>query len=108
MAIFTPDEEVIRLGALVLRIVSVSEPIYGILVILEGVFNGMGDTKAPVIYSIITMWGIRIIGTIVVSRLFGLGLAWVWVMMVLDNVSRCIMLAVRFARGKWRKRLNIT
>ncbi|WRK53749.1 hypothetical protein SD457_00990 [Coprobacillaceae bacterium CR2/5/TPMF4] len=35
MGIFTPDPEVIRLGARVLRIVSVSEPFYGILIILE-------------------------------------------------------------------------
>ena len=43
MSIFTPDQKVIALGTRVLRIVSISEAIYGILIILEGTFNGMGD-----------------------------------------------------------------
>ena len=83
MGIFTPDPEVIRLGARVLRIVSVSEPFYGILIILEGTFNGMGDTKA-----------------------LNLGIEAVWVMMVVDNVSRCFLLARRFLKGGWKYRLN--
>lgn len=45
MSIFTPDQKVIALGTRVLRIVSISEPIYGILIILEGTFNGMGIPK---------------------------------------------------------------
>ena len=105
MSFFTPDPQVIQLGALVLRIVAVSEPIYGVLIILEGVFNGMGDTKAPVVYAILTMWGIRVLGTFIVTRFFAMGLAAVWVMMVIDNVSRCLLLMIRFLRGRWRGKL---
>lgn len=99
---FTPDDAVIELGARVLRIVSVSEPIYGVLVIMEGTFNGMGDTKAPFIYSLITMWGIRIGGSWLMIHVLHLGLEAVWVMMVIDNVCRCILLLQRFVRGRWR------
>lgn len=106
VGIFTPDTEVVRLGAKVLRIVAVSEPIYGILVILDGTFNGMGDTKAPFVYSLITMWGIRIGGAYIMIHMFGLGLEAVWVMMVIDNVARCGLLLQRFLRGKWKYRLN--
>jgi len=102
MSFFTPDAEVVRMGTGVLRIVSVSEPLYGVLVILEGVFNGMGDTKAPVVYSIITMWGVRVLGSFLMINVFSLGLQSVWVMMVADNVSRCIMLGCRFLKGKWK------
>ncbi|MCD7892594.1 MAG: MATE family efflux transporter [Erysipelotrichaceae bacterium] len=102
MSFFTPDQEVISMGTTVLRIVSVSEPIYGILVILEGTFNGMGDTKAPFIFSCITMWGVRIFGTYIVIHILHLGLAQVWVMMVCDNVLRCILLLQRFLREKWK------
>ncbi len=102
MSFFTPDQAVISMGTTVLRIVSVSEPIYGVLVILEGTFNGMGDTKAPFLFSCITMWGVRILGTYVVIHILHLGLAQVWVMMVCDNVLRCILLLQRFLREKWR------
>lgn len=107
VGIFTPDDEVIRLGAQVLRIVAVSEPIYGIMVILDGTFNGMGDTKAPFVYSLITMWGIRIGGSFVMIHLLHLGLWAVWVMMVIDNVSRCLLLLQRFLRGKWKYRMEM-
>lgn len=98
MGIFTPDAEVIELGAAVLRIVAVSEPIYGVLVIIEGVFDGMGDTKAPVIYATFTMWGIRILGSFIMIKLFNLGLQAVWLMMIADNIARCILLLARFLR----------
>jgi len=87
--------------------VAVSEPIYGVLVILEGVFNGMGDTKAPVLFSIITMWGIRVLGSFLLINLAGMGLRAVWCMMVFDNVGRCILLLIRFLRGGWRKRMPV-
>lgn len=106
MAIFTPDMKVIELGARVLRIVSLSEPIYGILVILEGTFNGMGDTKAPFVFSLITMWGIRVTGSFLMINLFHLGIEAVWIMMVIDNVSRCGLLMTRFFKGNWKYRLN--
>lgn len=102
VGIFTTDTQVIELGAKVLRIVSVSEPIYGVLVIMEGTFNGMGDTRAPFIYSLITMWGIRIGGSWIMIHVLQLGLEAVWVMMVIDNVFRCVLLLQRFIRGHWK------
>lgn len=106
MRFFTPDTGVIALGTVVLRIVSVSEPIYGVLVIMEGTFNGMGDTKAPFIYSLITMWGVRILGSWMMIHIYHFGLEAVWVMMVFDNVSRCLLLTQRFLRGKWKYKLS--
>ena len=106
MALFTPDPRVIALGTRVLRIVSVSEPIYGILIILEGTFNGMGDTKAPFVFSLMTMWGIRIFGSMLMINVFSLGLESVWIMMVLDNVSRCLLLSTRFLSGRWKYRVD--
>lgn len=105
MDVFTNDQEVINIGARVLKIVSLSEPIYGILVILEGTFNGMGDTKAPFIFSLFTMWGIRVLGTMVMINVFNLGVEAVWIMMVLDNITRCLLLAIRFLSGRWKYRL---
>ena len=106
MSFFTPHADVIRLGTSVLRIVSISEPIYGVLVILEGTFNGMGDTKAPFVYSLMTMWGIRILGSWMMIHVFHFDLKAVWLMMVLDNVARCLLLTTRFFQKKWTYRLE--
>ena len=105
MGLFTNDPAVIAGGVTVLRIVAVSEPIFGMSIILEGVFNGVGDTKAPFVIALVGMWGVRIVSTAICVKLLHLGLNAVWVCMVADNVMRGILLAIRYARGAWRRGL---
>ncbi len=103
MAIFTKDPQVIASGAAVLRIVAVSEPLFGILIILEGVFNGIGDAKVPFLFAVFSMWGVRIVSTAVCIFSLGMGLNAAWVCMVADNVSRFVLLLHRFRRGSWKR-----
>ena len=105
MSIFTQDMTVISSGASALRIVAVSEPMFGALIILEGIFNGVGDTKTPFFISLFSMWGIRIISTYLCVAVLGLGLNAVWLCMVADNVVRFILLLVRFISGRWKLKL---
>ena len=103
MKLFTTDEQVIALGASVLRIVSVSEPFFAVSIITEGVFNGVGDTKAPFLISLSTMWGVRVVSTFICVKIFGLGLTAVWMCMVADVIVRCILMAYRFFSGAWKR-----
>ncbi|WP_315673528.1 MATE family efflux transporter [Clostridium sp. 19966] len=106
MSIFTENTTVIHSGASALRIVAISEPMFGSLIILEGIFNGVGDTKTPFFFSVFSMWGIRIISTLLCISIFKLGLNAVWLCMVADNVTRFILLLTRFIRGRWKKGLQ--
>ena len=106
MSIFTPDQQVVELGGLALRIVAVSEPFFAVLVILEGIFSGLGDTKAPFVFSLISMWGVRLTSTWLCVVVFKLGLGSVWLCMSADNIFRFSMMMVRFLRGKWKKGLH--
>jgi len=107
MSIFTPDRQVVELGGLALRIVAVSEPFFAVLVILEGIFSGLGDTKAPLVFSLISMWGVRITSTWLCVTVFHFGLGAVWACMAIDNMTRFTMMMVRFIRGKWKRRLAL-
>lgn len=104
MSIFISDATVIKSGSAVLRIVALSEPIFGALVILEGIFNGIGDTRTPVIVSIISMWGVRIFSTFMCISVFKLGLNAVWLCMIGDNVFRFSVLFISFLRGTWKRK----
>ena len=42
MALFSPVEAVVSLGAEMLRLVAFSEPFFGLMIVLEGIFYGMG------------------------------------------------------------------
>lgn len=107
MSFFIKDPRVIKSGSSVLRIVAVSEPMFGALIILEGIFNGVGDTKTPVLVSIISMWGVRILSTFICVNKFNLGLKAVWICMVADNIFRFTILFIRFLSGAWKKKLKL-
>lgn len=106
LGIFTTVAEVIAAGTVVLRIIAVTEPIYAIGIILEGVFNGVGDTKVPFWVGVGCMWGIRIFLTWICVNFLHLGLVAVWCCMAADNIARTVLLGARFLRGTWKQKLN--
>lgn len=106
MHLFTSDEAVISMGSTVLKMVAVSEPIYGIAIIIEGIFNGIGDTMDKFIFNVIGMWGVRILGTYIFVSRMGYGLTAAWACMIAHNVALGIMLSIKYIFGKWKQKLD--
>lgn len=98
MRLFSPSAAVVTLGAEMLRLVALSEPFFGLMVVLEGIFYGMGRTRYPFLVETIGMWGIRIFLTFLCVNVWGLGLRAVWCCMIADNVGKALMLAAPFLR----------
>ena len=69
--LFSRDETVVALGSTVLRMVALSEPFYGVSIVIEGMLQGAGRTTAPFAFNLAGMWGVRIVGTFVCTRLLG-------------------------------------
>jgi len=101
MAMFTPDADVIRLGTTVLRMVAVTEPLYGIAVVLEGIFMGVGDTMYAFACNIAGMWGVRVLGTALLVRVLGYGLTAAWGAMIAHNILLFILFVIHYRGGKW-------
>ena len=101
MRLFSKDIQVILLGAAVLRMVAVSEPFYGVAIIIEGMMQGMGNTVLPFIFSISGMWGIRIVGTFLCTQLYGMGLISAWACMIAHNMALFGAFLVCYLTGKW-------
>lgn len=102
MNIFSDDPEVISLGTAVLRMVSVSEPFYGVPIVIEGIMQGLGKTVAPFIYNITGMWLIRIVGTFICTQIAGLGLISAWGCMIAHNLVLFVLFIAHYLSGKWR------
>ena len=85
--IFSCNCEVILLGSTVLRMVSVTEPFFGMSIVMEGILLGAGDTIRPFLYNVLGMWGIRIVGTFLCTQVFGLGLIASWSCMIMHNLA---------------------
>lgn len=101
MSIFSRDPEVISLGATVLRMVAVSEPFYGVSIIIEGMMQGMGNTVRPFLFSITGMWGVRIVGSFLCTQILGLGLVSAWGCMIAHNLMLFVMFLICYLTGRW-------
>ena len=100
MSLFSKETQVILLGATVLRMVAVSEPFYGVSIIIEGMMQGMGNTKLPLIFNIAGMWGIRIVGTFLCTQLLNMGLISAWACMIGHNLLLFVAFTFLSATGK--------
>lgn len=84
--LFSDSEEVISLCSTVLRMVALSEPFYGVSLIIEGMLQGIGNTKTPFVFNIVGMWGIRIVGTFICINLLSMRLISAWACMIGHNL----------------------
>ena len=101
MTLFSKDSLVIALGTTVLRMVSLSEPFFGVSIIVEGMMQGMGKTVMPFIANILGMWGVRILGTFICTQIFDYGLVSAWGCMILHNLMLFMMFAVYLVSGRY-------
>ncbi len=101
MRLFSKDAQVILLGATVLRMVAVSEPFYGVSIIIEGMLQGMGHTVYPFVCNILGMWGVRIVGTYLCTQLLPYGLEAAWGCMIAHNLLLFILFLGHYLSGRW-------
>ena len=101
MGLLTPDGEVIALGARVLRIEAFAEIGYAASIVAYGACVGAGDTKVPSILNFGSMWIVRILPAIFLTRRFGL--VGFWYCMAFELSFRGLVFLIRLARGKWLK-----
>ncbi|MBQ4065081.1 MAG: MATE family efflux transporter [Clostridia bacterium] len=101
MRFFAKDPQVIRLGATVLRMVALSEPFYGVSIIIEGMMQGVGKTVTPFVFNIIGMWGIRILGTFFFTQLLSYGLVAAWACMITHNLFLFASFVYLWRSGRW-------
>ena len=104
-SMLTSSAEVAALGAQVLRIELIAEPLYGASICCAGVFRGAGDTLRPSAMNLVSMWCVRI--TMAVFLVPRMGLRGYWTAMALELCFRGMLFLVRLYRGKWMKKAMV-
>lgn len=94
MKVFTSSINAATLGARMLKIVAFTEPFFGLMIAMQGVFYGLGKTGQVFIIETFSMWGIRIIFTILCVKLWHTGLTEVWYCMIADNICKASLLGL--------------
>ena len=71
ISLFTPDAEVIRIGARYLLIVGAFYSLFTIMFVNNGVLRGAGDVMIPMVNTLLALWLVRIPTAIVLSSWMG-------------------------------------
>ena len=101
VCLFTRDPAVIALGTQVLKMVALSEPFYGVPIVVEGMMQGVGQTVLPLIYNLAGMWGIRILGTLITTRFLSMGLVSAWGCMIGHNLLLFVLFGRYYLSWHW-------
>lgn len=104
MTLFSTSRAVVELGAQMLRLVAFSEPFFGLMIVLEGIFYGLGRTKYAFVIETGSMWFIRIFFTFLCVRVWHRDLQAVWYCMIMDNVCKAILFALPFLSKRQREK----
>ena len=102
MHLFSSDPEVTRLGGAVLFIAAWNQPFMALAQVLAGGLRGAGDTRYPMIVTMLSVWAVRL----PVGWLLGIALGWglqgIYLGYVLDTVVRAVLVWWRWRHARWK------
>lgn len=102
IALFTPDADVIAMGAHCLRLVAFMQVPQVISWVYSGVLRGAGDTKYNFYITAATNWLIRTLFSVLAIRVWGGGLFEVQIVIFAEIMVRMLLLYLRYRTGKWK------
>lgn len=102
MALMSPVDEIVTLGAASLRIEAFAEPMFAASIVAYGVMVGVGDTVIPACMNFGSIWLVRLPLAAILAP--AMGLRGVWLAMCLELTFRGIIFLWRLISGAWLKK----
>jgi putative MATE family efflux protein len=103
LGIFTISGAVVTAGVGALAVVGIGQPAQALIFALGGALRGAGDTRYPLMVSLVNWFLVRLPLAYVFAFVFGLGLTGIWLGVTIDYFVRAALLALRFRSGAWAK-----
>lgn len=102
--IFIQEQEVVKIGAKGLQIISLGYASYGLGIVLVHSINGAGDTFTPTFLNIVSFWLFEIPMALLLAYVFGLRENGVFISIVLAETFMTLSALWVFHRGNWKIR----
>lgn len=99
--LFTADAAVVAAFRPAAPLISLSLPALGVFSILAGGLRGAGDTRGPMVATVVSQWTLRLVVAYTGGIVMGWGLPGVWAGWVLDQWVRATWISRRFRAGRW-------
>ena len=72
---------------------------------MGGALRGSGDTRFTLVTTIVNWFVVRLPLAVLFAFPLGLGLAGIWLAILVDYSVRAVILALRFRSGRWSSRM---
>lgn len=105
--IFSKDPVVLALGKKIIFIEIFLEIGRAINIVMTKCLIAAGDVYYPVLTTLTFSWVVAVGGSYILGVKLGLGLQGVWLAMMMDELIRAVIFAIRFKSGKWKNKSMI-
>ncbi len=96
------DELVVQHTVAFIYIMAIAQPLMAIEFTLGGCLRGAGDTRFPLMTTMIGLIGVRV-GLAAVFTYLGLSVTWIYGALIGDYIVKALMVVYRFRSGKWKQ-----
>lgn len=103
---FVADPEVIRYGATMFRVISMSVVLFALFTVAVGAFQGGGDTRPVMFLNIGRLWGLRLPLAYLLAVVAGRGPDGIWWAMFVSNLVTALVGFAVLRRGRWLSRID--
>jgi putative MATE family efflux protein len=101
--LYGAQDDVLELAATAVSISALELPTLAIYNIYSGALRGAGDTRSPMLVSLIGAIFFRVAAVWLLAVYFGLGLAGVWYGTAIDWAGRAVIVYVLYRGGRWQR-----
>lgn len=102
MMLYSSDPQIIDCGAYIMKVVALIQPFQGIQFILAGGLRGTGDTKSTALVSVLTIFFLRLVLAAILVFGFHMGLKGAWYAYMADQITRSLLVYLKYIQGKWK------
>jgi Na+-driven multidrug efflux pump len=103
VSLFTADPDVLPVGVVCLRLVSLGNPFYAWGMVMEQAFNGAGDTATPTRINLLCYWAVQIPLAWWLAGAAGFGPRGVYLAICGAQSLLAAVSVALFRRGKWKR-----
>ena len=103
IGVFTSDATVVAAGIGALIVVGFAQPAQAVNFAIAGALRGAGDTRFTLFATIVNWLMIRLPLAYLLAFPLGLGLAGIWLGVLIDYAVRAVILMLRFRGGRWTR-----
>lgn len=102
--VFNSEADVVRIGSNYLRTVSPFYVFAALGIVLGRSLHGAGDTVAPMVITIITLWVFQVPLAILFSHIWDPATQGIWWAMAVAFVVQGVLVAAWYSTGRWKKK----